>query len=72
MRTNDYPLTPVDCHLTLYQDLLRANSTNRSHKTQILLMCFWKIKTFAAVEEKVQGNSQGSSNISKAFIFCAF
>lgn len=47
MKTNDYLLTPVDSRLTLNEDLLRANSTDQSHKTQRLLVCFWKIKSFA-------------------------
>lgn len=72
MKTNDYPLTSVDSRLTLNEDLLRANSANQSHETQRLLVCFWKIKSFATVEEKVQGNSQGLSNISKPLFSVLF
>lgn len=72
MRTDDYPLTPVDSRLTLNEDLLRTNSANRSYKTQKLLVCFWRMKSFATVEEKVQGGSQGSSNISKPLFPISF
>lgn len=72
MKTNDYLLTPVDGRLTLNEDLFRANSTIQSHETQWLIVCFWKIKSCATVKEKVQGNSQGSSNISKPLFSVPF